>query len=197
MPYFVRLPYAEMIARAAGLAPAANSAGSTTQEAKTPTLIVPILDQAQRILREESIQLPSSSLGRLTIPFLDTLQEKPNGSGILPGPENAGSVLLLTAPPAVKAGQTATVVLSMVNDSGADLSFSVMTTHLVSPSGARIAANNVDISPEEAVVGPSQAVDVRIVVSVPAIAIPGEYSGLVQVYGQQTARAVLVINVTN
>lgn len=104
---------------------------------------------------------------------------------------------MLEPPPPVKAGETATVVLSMVNDSGAPLSFSMAATHLVSPTGARIAANNIDISPEEAVVAPAQAVDVRIAVNVPQIILPGEYGGLLQAFSQPTVRAVLVINVVN
>jgi hypothetical protein len=200
MPYFERLPYADMIARIAG----SPSPGDGTQPAvKLPVVASPLMEQAAAILKEESAGLPSfsssSSANRLRLPFLATASGAQPGFPSLTGSSTdvAKDVLLLDAPPPVRAGQTATIVLSMVNDSATSLSFSVMTTHLISRSGARIAANNIDISPEEAVLAPSQAVDVQVVVNVPAIIMPGEYAGLLQVYGQQTTRAVMVINVTN
>lgn len=181
MPYFERLPYAEMIVR--------NSADHAHPPANPTTIEPSILEQAAAILKEESGGLPSSSAGRVKFPFLDADAGQPKGI--------AGTVLLLEPPPPVKAGQIATVVLSIVNDSGTSLSFSMMATHLVSRSGARIAATNIDISPEEAVLAPSEAVDVQVAVNVPEIVIPDEYGGLLQAFGQETVRAVLVINVTN
>lgn len=180
MPYFERLPYAEMLRQAAGLA---------TPPKSIPTASKPtILDRAAAILKEEATGLPPSTR-RPTLPFpaADTHRDK----------TAARHVLLLDPPPPIKAGQKAAVLLSIVNDSETSLTFSVVPTHLVSRCGARIPANNIEISPEEAVLAPAESADVQVEVNIPEIIIPGEYSGLLQVYGQQTARAVLVINVTN
>ncbi len=184
MPYFERLPYAEMIARAAKSSVLADQAQSPP---KLPGDMLPLLEQAKAILKEESGALPSASMGKYPLPFPTATSPIRNG---------AGDVLLLNSPPPVKGGETATVVLSIVNDSGSSVSFSVMTTHLISRSGARIAANNVDISPEKGVLGPSQSVDIQVAVNVPNIIMPGEYAGLLQAYGQETTHAVLVVNVT-
>ncbi len=194
MPYFERLPYAEMIARAVE----GNLSANRSQSSVVPPAVKsPILEQATRILREESAGLPSSSRSRLNLPFAATASDGQSAFLSTSGNDKEGpdGVLLLDPPPPVKAGQTATVVLSMANDSEASMSLCLVATHLVSCSGARIAASNIDISPEETVVAPAQSVDVKIDVDVPDIIIPGEYAGLLQVFGNQTARAVVVINV--
>lgn len=150
------------------------------------------------ILKEESAGLPSPS-GGLRLPLMAGTPEDLRGvSGPLDRDnDDGGEVVLLEPPPPVRAGQTATVVLSIVNDSDTPLSFSMVATHLVSQSGARIPANRIGISPAEAVIARSGMADVRVAVSVPEIVLPGEYSGLLLAYGQQTACAVLAINVTN
>lgn len=193
MPYFERLPYAEMIARAVEGNLSANGAQSS---AIAPAVKSPVLEQAARILMEESAGLPSSSRSRLSLPFA-TPSDGQSACLAMPGRDKEGpdGVLLLDPPPPVKAGQTATVVLSMANDSATSMSLCLAATHLVSCTGARIAASNIELSPEETVVAPSQSVDVKIEVDVPDIIIPGEYAGLLQVFGKQTARAVMVINV--
>lgn len=191
MPCFERLPYAEMIARAAGALPEPERAQAAIK--------LPILEQAAMILKEESSRLPSSSTNRLILPFPASAQAgQPRFTSLgEPAKDGAGYVVQLNPPPPVKAGQAATIVLSMINDSGGPLSFSLMSTHLVSQAGTRIAATNIDISPEEAVLAPSQSADVQVTVNVPEIIVPGEYGGLLQAFSEQTVRAVLVINVTN
>jgi uncharacterized repeat protein (TIGR01451 family) len=177
MPYFQRKPYAEMIAGAvqvpsADVAPPAGPA-------------VPLLERAASILKEESTQLPKHPANP-PVPM-------PGSSGV-PGALPEG-IVTLQPRAAVRPGQSATLVISVANESGEATVCTVSVTDLVSATGGRIGAGQVRISPRQAPVAAGAAADVCIAIDVPPGIAPGRYAGLLVVSGFEAVHALLTVSV--
>jgi hypothetical protein len=176
MPYFQRKPYAEMLAGATQVPP------DIAPDSCPP---VPLLERAAAILKEESTQLPKYQAsppaeipGYLAHP------------GVLPE-----GMVVLQPKAAVRPGKTATLVMSVTNESTTATLCTVSATDLVCASGGRIGAGQVRISPPEASVAPGAAWDVGIAIEVPLGITPGQYSGLLVVSGFEAVHAVLTLRV--
>ena len=177
MPYFQRKPYAEMMAAATQVPAGLVAPGAGPQ--------APLLERAAAILKEESTQLPKHS----TAPPV-ALPGSPAVPAVLP----EGLVVLQPKAPA-RPGQTATLVISVANESGQATVCTVSVTDLVSASGGRIGGSQVRISPRQAPVAPGAAADVGIAIDVPPETPPAQYAGLLVVSGFETVHAVLTVSV--
>jgi hypothetical protein len=184
MPYFQRKPYAEMIAGAVPVPTAAADSG----------LQVPLLERAAAILKEESTQLPKHStnppvpIPSNLIPSL--IPANPAVPAVLPD-----SIVVLQPKAAVKPGQTATLVMSVANESDTATVCTVSATDLVSVSGGRIGGGQLRFSPREASVAPGAPVDIGVAIEVPPGIAPGQYAGLLVVSGFEAVHAVLTVSV--
>jgi len=190
MPYFQRKPYAEMIAGAVQVPCAVTAADSGLQAS--------LLERAAAILKEESTQLPKHSTNP-PAPIPGNVIP----SNLIPGnliPTNLAvpavlpdGIVMLQPKTAVKPGQTATLVMSVANESDTATVCTVSGTDLVSVSGGRIGGGQLRFSPREASVAPGAAVDIGVAIEVPPGIAPGQYAGLLVVSGFEAVHAVLTV----
>jgi hypothetical protein len=187
MPYFQRKPYAEMIAGAVQVPSAATAADSG--------LPASLLERAAAILKEESTQLPKHPANS-PVPIPGNLIP----GNLVPGNLTVPAVLpdgivMLRPKTAVKPGQTATLVMSVANESDTAMLCTVSATDLVAVSGGRIGGGQLQFSPREASVAPGAPVDIGIAIEVPPGIAPGQYAGLLVVSGLEPVHAVLTVSV--
>ncbi|MCU1259779.1 MAG: hypothetical protein JWO80_2664 [Bryobacterales bacterium] len=180
MPYFERLPYAEMIARAGGIAPESLAVPATP----------PLMERAAAILNEQSRGLPAGAEPAYTTALpangwvalvkdwapLKALSALP---GVGPGgPSLAGGVCCPTfRAPAVKSGEKAAITISILNESDEDVSWSFMATDLMNQSGSIIPRINIVSIPRTATVPARGSTDVRVEIEVPP-GSSGDYVGV-------------------
>ncbi len=103
---------------------------------------------------------------------------------------------ILEMPEPIKAGGNAEVVMTLENNSDKETDpFNILTTDLLSGSGAKINGANVSLTPKSIKLSPSQKLDVKVRVKVPKPSVPGVYSGLLQATNLNNFKAILVVNV--
>jgi hypothetical protein len=103
---------------------------------------------------------------------------------------------ILEMPESIKAGGNAEVVMTLENNSDKETDpFNILTTDLLSGSGAKINGANVSLTPKSIKLGPSQKLEVKVRVKVPKLSGPGVYSGLLQATNLNNFKAILVVNV--
>lgn len=173
MPYFERLPYAEMIAKAAVIAPELPEAPATP----------PLMERAAAILSEQSRGLPSDAEPAYTtaLPANGWVARVRDWAPVkalsqlaaLPG---GGSCPTFRAP-AVKSGEKAAITISILNDSDEDVSWSLIATDLVNQYGSMIPRTNVAANPRTAMVPARGSIDVRVEIEVPP-GSSGDYVGV-------------------
>ena len=118
------------------------------------------------------------------------------GNGHATHEERGSHVPTLVVPEPVPAGEVATTALVVENNrSTVTGAFEFTCSDLVSAGGHRIGGEAVTFSPRQVSVSPQSSQRVTVLVSVPAEAAPGTYSGLLQGGGVEHVRAVLSLEV--
>lgn len=101
----------------------------------------------------------------------------------------------LKPPSAVRAGQTATISMSLVNKEDHAVRLAPVSTDLLSSVGGRISAHSMEFVPRELRLDPGEQRDLQITVAVPVASAAGCYYGLLVVNGADDLRALTAIEV--
>ena len=101
----------------------------------------------------------------------------------------------LRPPASVKAGQRATISMTLCNSEGRSVHLVPAATDLLGSRGGRIACSLLELTPVELRLEPQEKKEVAIALIVPAEAAPGCYSGLFVVRGVDYLRALITIEV--
>jgi hypothetical protein len=135
--------------------------------------------------------------------FLRLLEQRPGQFEKLfaqapPGMESGtrDTVLVLRAARPVSAGGVANVSLRLANDAADPDDCTLHVTDLIGPSGHRIPAAHVRISPRTLRIQEGSSVDVLIEIRVPSSATSGGYTGLLQADDGEGLRALIQLAVT-
>jgi hypothetical protein len=105
------------------------------------------------------------------------------------------TVPLIEASPAVKAGETATVAVKLVNERIAPTDVILYSTDFVSDTGAQIPALQVTFAPRTLALAGRAHGHAQMKIAIPAQSAPGLYSALVQAVGLGRPSAVVVLQV--
>ncbi len=109
---------------------------------------------------------------------------------------NPGKLPALMASGPTQAGQAVELALCLEN--GADeptAEFTLLSTDLISASGERISARQVEFAPPTMAMEPGETREIVVTVNVPKGKPAGTYSGLLQATGVEQLRAVINIQV--
>ena len=101
----------------------------------------------------------------------------------------------LRPPATVKAGQRATISMTVCNSESRSVHLVPAATDLLGSRGGRIACSLLEFTPAEFKLEPQDKKDVAIALIVPAETAPGCYSGLFVVRGVDYVRALITIEV--
>jgi hypothetical protein len=186
MPYFERLPYLEMV----------QENPNRTLAARTPTNSSSLVEYAAAILKEQSALLPR--LPELRSRPIQDLPGKESGRHSPAGTSETdrfGDAVLLQPRSPVKAGQTAKITISVVNDLATGIPFRLIASDLACGTLNRLAAGHINFSPRDGIVAPFSSAEVQITVRVPESAVPGRYAGPIDLGGNGAYPAILAINV--
>jgi hypothetical protein len=101
----------------------------------------------------------------------------------------------LRPPATVKAGQRATISMTVCNSESRPVRLVPAATDLLGSRSGRIACSLLEFTPMEFKLEPQEKKDVAIALTVPAETAPGCYSGLFVVRGVDYLRALITIEV--
>jgi hypothetical protein len=101
----------------------------------------------------------------------------------------------LRPPATVKAGQRATIAMTVCNSESGPVRLVPAATDLLGSRGGRIACSLLEFTPKEFKLEPQEKMDVAIALTVPSETAPGCYSGLFVVRGVDYLRALITIDV--
>ncbi len=137
-------------------------------------------------------------LGQRPGGLADLLPQTAGNTGNIGGRDgkNTKSVLVLQGAGPVRPGDLAHVSLRLMNDDSEAGECALFVTDLIGPSGQRIPATHVRVSPSRASVPPAGSVEVDIEVRVPSGVLDGCYSGLLQTDDGESLRALLHVTVS-
>jgi hypothetical protein len=105
------------------------------------------------------------------------------------------TVPIIEASSAVKAGQTTTVAVRLVNERNAPTDLILYSTDFVSDTGAQIPALQVTFAPRTLALAGRAHGHAQMKIAIPAQSAPGLYSALVQAVGLGRPSAVVVLQV--
>ena len=190
-----------------------------------PSPITSIVATATDILREELQSLAASGIGQIPAGVLPTELSIPDQAGgvqplvdalarllkIPPGqlmqlitqipaaPGGDGgssqSIRVLGSPQPVAAGDVTRLLLNLENDDDQPDECGFSVTDLVGPSGNRLPASHVRVSPNPVRIPARGSADVRIEVRVPSGTAAGAYTGLLQSDDGEALRALVQIRI--
>jgi hypothetical protein len=172
--------------------------GSPPDEALAPTSLV---STAAAILREELQSLTANQDGLL--PRLGTSALSSYAANVAqlinktPGAIQANdsgtgeSLRVLETPRPVAAGDVSRLSLHLENDDAEPDDCVLCVTDLIGPSGHRIPASHVRVSPQPATIPGRGSVEIQIEVRIPSTASTGVYTGLLQTDDGESLRALI------
>jgi hypothetical protein len=105
------------------------------------------------------------------------------------------SIRVLGTSQPVAAGDVTRLLLTLENDDDQPDQCGLYVTDLVGPSGARLPASHVRVSPNPARIPGQASTDIRIEVRIPSGTTPGWYSGLLQADDGEALRALIRVQV--
>lgn len=111
------------------------------------------------------------------------------------GGGNTATVLLLYAPRPAMAGEVAHVLLSLKNNDTKTDECALSASDLIGVSGHRIPVSHVRVSPNPASIPAAGSTDVQIEIRIPSAISAGRYTGLLQVDGGESLRALVQLTV--
>jgi len=110
-------------------------------------------------------------------------------------PSEPNLVAELRSPATLRAGQRATISMTVNNSESSSVRLVPTVTDLLGSRGGRIAGSLLEFTPKEVVLDPHEAKDLAIALMVPAGTLPGCYSGLLVVKGVDYLRALVTIDI--
>ena len=112
-----------------------------------------------------------------------------------PAASDADPLAELRPPATVRAGQRATISMTVSNSESRSVRLVPAATDLLGSRGGRIACSLLELTPHEFKLEPEEKKNVTIVLMVPAETAPDCYSGLLVVGGADYLRALIVVEV--
>jgi hypothetical protein len=176
--------------------------GSTPDEVPTP---ISVVSTAAAILREELQSLTASPAALL--PGLGTGALSGYAANVsqlinkIPGAIQANdsgageSLRVLETPRPVAAGDVSRLSLHLENDDAEPDDCVLCVTDMIGPSGHRIPASHVRVSPQPATIPGHGSIEIQIEVRIPSAASAGLYTGLLQTDDGESLRALIRVRV--
>ena len=108
---------------------------------------------------------------------------------------NAQAIRILGTPQPVAAGEVTRLLLNLENDDDQADECGIHVTDLIGPSGHRLPASHVRVSPNPSRIPAHGAADIRVEVRIPSGTAPGWYTGLLQTDDGESVRALVRVQV--
>lgn len=108
---------------------------------------------------------------------------------------NAQAIRILGTSQPVAPGDVTRLLLNLENDDDQADECEIHLTDLIGPSGHRLPAAHVRVSPNPSRIPPHGAADIRIEIRIPSGTRPGWYTGLLQADDGESLRALVQVQV--